>query len=323
MRTLLPIFIPIITLLGCSSQLLENEVSSQIFDSWCDYAVAGQADNVTQDCIDNANQGDEDAATNLAYLYAKGMLVEQDIHRAMDLYRVAAEKGMPEAQYSLAEMYRSGKVGKANPKLARYWYQQLASQPIDMQFSRYQVDAQFMLGLMYFEGQGGAVDLNSAEHWLKQSSDNGHKEAPYILGQLYLEQYHNPQQALDWYKVSADRKFAPAMHQIGMIYVNGQLGEVEVVKADFWLQQAAALGLAEAQVDLATLEYNHRDDEADLIKIYIWLAAAKHQGNEIAANRLQMISQKLSQPQLNQAQALSLHCIQSLFQQCQAATLLP
>ena len=113
------------------------------------------------------------------------------------------------------------------------------------------------------------------------------------------------------------------MHQIGMIYVNGQLGEVEVVKADFWLQQAAALGLAEAQVDLATLEYNHRDDEADLIKIYIWLAAAKHQGNEIAAKRLQMISQKLSQPQLNQAQALSLHCIQSLFQQCQAATLLP
>lgn len=316
----------ILALIGCSSQQgveppQVNEFQSKLFDPWCDYAVAGQADIVTQECIDNANQGDVNAATNLAYLYAKGMLVERDIHRAMDFYRIAAEKGMPEAQYSLAEMYRSGRAGEAKPVQARYWYQQLASQTIDPQYPRHQVDAQFMLGLMYFEGNGGDVDLSCAEYWLKLSSHNGHSEAPYRVGEIYLNEYKSPQQAIEWYQLSAERGFAPAMGQLGTIYLEGLLGKVDSVKAEQWLLQAATSGLVEAQVDLATIEYNGVNGQPDFIKVYVWLAAAQHQGNKIAAQRLAFITDKLNGSQLKQAKAMSQRCIQSQFQQCQASTL--
>ncbi|WP_299805628.1 tetratricopeptide repeat protein [uncultured Shewanella sp.] len=314
----------ILALIGCSSQQgveppQVNELQPKLFDPWCDYAVAGQADVVSSECIDNANQGDVDAATNLAYLYAQGILVERDILRAMDFYRIAAEKGMPEAQYSLAELYRSGAAGVAQPKLARYWYQQLVQQTVET--FRYQTEAQFMLGLMYMEGNGGEKDLVTAARLLKLSSDNGHSEAPYVLGNLYLEEYANPQRAVDWYQLSAERGFALAMRQLATIYLEGLLGKVDSVKAEQWLLQAATHGLVEAQVDLATLEYNGVNGEPDLIKIYVWLAAAQHQGNEIATQRLAFITGKLNGSQLKQAKAMSQRCIQSQFQHCQASTL--
>lgn len=316
----------ILVLTGCSAQQPVEQppkVSAPIFDPWCDYAVAGLVDGVSQKCIDNAAQGDVDAATNMGYLYAKGIVVELDKKRAMDFYRIAAEKGMPEAQYSLAEMYRAGVAGKPEPQLARYWYEQLANQSHFLeehkQPLRYQDEAQFMLGLMDMEGIGAEQNLTLALKWLKLSSSNGHSEAPYVLGKIYLEHYHQPELALQWYQVGAEREFAPAMHQIGMMYIDGRAGEVDAVKANSWLERAASLGLAEAQVDLATSEYNGINGEADFIKIYVWLDAASYQGNEMAKQRLKLITPKLSDQQLAQAKAISQRCIGSQFQHCKSS----
>ncbi|MCL1139392.1 tetratricopeptide repeat protein [Shewanella pneumatophori] len=308
-----------VALIGCSSQPTQDNTTvntRELFDPWCNYAADGLAEQISQKCIDNAAAGDVDALTNLAYLYAKGILVEQDFVRAMVYYRKAAHQGMPEAQYSLAEMYRGGRVGKPNYELARYWYQQLASQAVDPQYPRHQVDAQFMLGLMHFQGLGDVVDLKAAQHWLTLSSNNGHSEAPYVLGKIYLEHYHQPAQAFKWYQVSAEREFAPAMHQIGMMYIDGTFGKVDAVKAETWLERAASLGLAEAQVDLATSEYNGMNGEADFIKIYVWLDAAAGQGNAMAKQRLEFIAAKLNPQQLVKAQALSKQCSTSQFKQC-------
>ncbi|MCK8045899.1 sel1 repeat family protein [Shewanella sp. 1CM18E] len=314
----------ILVLQSCSSQPTQDNTAVNtraLFDPWCHYAADGLAEQISQQCIDNAAAGDVDALTNLAYLYAKGILVEQDFARAMVYYRKAARQGMPEAQYSLAEMYRGGRVGEANYELARYWYQQLASQAVDPQYPRHQVDAQFMLGLMHFQGVGGAVDLKAAQHWLTISSSNGHSEAPYVLGKIYLEHYNQPAQALKWYQVSAEREFAPAMHQIGMMYIDGTSGEVDAVKAETWLERAASLGLAEAQVDLATSEYNGMNGKPDFIKIYVWLDAAAGQGNAMAKQRLEFIAAKLNPQQLVKARALSKQCSASQFKQCKTLSL--
>ena len=99
------------------------------------------------------------------------------------------------------------------------------------------------------------------------------------------------------------------------------LNLVDAAQAKHWLEQAAALGLAEAQVDLATIEYNGLNGDPDLIKVYVWLAAASHQGNTMAKQRLELITAKFNIGQLLQAQRLSLRSIESQFQQCQVATL--
>ncbi|ABV88981.1 sel1 repeat family protein [Shewanella pealeana] len=92
---------------------------------------------------------------------------------------------------------------------------------------------------------------------------------------------------------------------------------MDVAKGMLWLRQAAALGLAEAQVDLATIEYNGFNGEPDFIKIYVWLDAASLQGNEVAKQRLKLIAAKLSEAELQQAQTISQRCIGSEFKQCE------
>ncbi|MGS0693806.1 tetratricopeptide repeat protein [Shewanella sp. 0m-4] len=330
MRILLTILVANLALAGCGSQQ-QTQLAAKIFDPWCEYAVAGQADAVSPECTENAAKGDVDAATNLGYLYAKGMLVKADINRAMALYRVAAEQGSLGAQYSLAELYRGGASSRAKPQLARYWYEQVANQSHSLQHQqqsqqqhhqqsqqqpRYQAEAQFMLGLMYMEGNGGEKDLTIAERWLKLSSDNRHNEAPFVLGNLYLDEYANPQQAVDWYRLSAQRGYIPAMHQLGMVYIEGRLGAVDTLKAKQWLWQAATQGSPEAQVDLATLEYNGINGESDLIQVYVWLDAASFQGNDLAKQRLKQMMAKLNEQQLQQAQINSQRCIASQFQNC-------
>ena len=173
-----------------------------------------------------------------------------------------------------------------------------------------------MLGLMNIEGNGGDKNLTIAERWLKLSSGNGHSEAPFVLGNLYLDEYANPQQAVDWYRLSAERGYIPAMHRLGMVYIEGRLGAVDTLKAKQWLWQAATQGSPEAQVDLATLEYNGINDESDLVQVYVWLDAASFQGNDLAKQRLKQMMAKLNEQQLQQAQINSQRCIQSQFQNC-------
>jgi len=69
-----------------------------------------------------------EAVTRLAWLYETGLGVEQDIDRAGELFKVAAEAGNAEAQYALSVMYETG-VGQPMDKAqSRHWLQLSADQ---------------------------------------------------------------------------------------------------------------------------------------------------------------------------------------------------
>lgn len=55
-----------------------------------------------------ARFGDIDAARNLGHLYRQGLGVEQDSHIAVAWYQVAADAGMPAAQYNLGMLHLNG-----------------------------------------------------------------------------------------------------------------------------------------------------------------------------------------------------------------------
>ena len=67
-------------------------------------AAAEDSVNLTK----RALAGDADAQQALGDRYRLGIGVNQDGVQAVRFYKLAAEQGIPEAQFALAEMYRYG-----------------------------------------------------------------------------------------------------------------------------------------------------------------------------------------------------------------------
>lgn len=68
-----------------------------------------------------ADENDAKAQAALAFLYLKGLGVQQDDVRAADWYRRAAQLGRPEAQFFLGTLYYLGRGVPQNDRLAHVW----------------------------------------------------------------------------------------------------------------------------------------------------------------------------------------------------------
>ncbi|MCP4595408.1 tetratricopeptide repeat protein [Neptuniibacter sp.] len=69
-----------------------------------------------------------EALTRLAWLYEAGLGVDQDIGRAAELFKRAAEEGNAEAQYAISVMYETGIGQKQDRVQAEYWLEKSAKQ---------------------------------------------------------------------------------------------------------------------------------------------------------------------------------------------------
>ena len=68
------------------------------------------------DLTKRALAGDAGAQQTLGDRYRLGIGVQQDGAQALRFYKLAAEQGVAEAQFALAEIYRYGEAGEAEPK---------------------------------------------------------------------------------------------------------------------------------------------------------------------------------------------------------------
>lgn len=103
--------------------------------------------------------GDELAAAQESGDYAK----------ALRLVEPEAEKGVPEAQYSLGRMYALGQGVEQDEAQAAAWYRKAAEQGL--------AEAQYHLGEAYGEGNGVAQDYVKAYRWMSRAAENGHQPA--------------------------------------------------------------------------------------------------------------------------------------------------
>lgn len=69
-----------------------------------------------------ANQGNSDAAYNLAVIHQYGDGVPLDYAKAMAWYRMAAEKGDKVSQFQVGLMYQIGQGVEANQEEAHRWF---------------------------------------------------------------------------------------------------------------------------------------------------------------------------------------------------------
>ncbi|MBV9550156.1 MAG: sel1 repeat family protein [Alphaproteobacteria bacterium] len=123
---------------------------------------------------------DQDLAAqrNVAMMLRKGDGVAKDPAAAEDMYRRAAEAGLPTAQADLADMLLKGEAGPPNPKAALPLLvaAAAANHPV----------AQYELAQMYESGQDGLVpqNLETARRLYAEAAGHGMKEAADKVRQL-------------------------------------------------------------------------------------------------------------------------------------------
>ena len=68
-----------------------------------------------------------EAQYNLGIMYHNGRGIKQDIDKAVQMYKLAAEQGYSNAQYNLAYMLYHGHCVDKNEREAISWYQRAAN----------------------------------------------------------------------------------------------------------------------------------------------------------------------------------------------------
>ena len=165
-------------------------------------AEAGDFETARREFAALAADGDPRGENGLGVLYVRGQGMEQDLGRALDLFRSAAEKGLRAAQKNLGEMYAEG-IGMARDDAAAlHWFGLAAAQG--------DAGAQFSLGSMYGRGQGVERDYAKAMEWFLEAAEQGNAAAQANVGHLYRAGYgveRNYMLAYAWYGVAAANDF--------------------------------------------------------------------------------------------------------------------
>lgn len=125
-----------------------------------------------------AEGGNPDAMFRLAYFYQNGVVVKQDLPKAVALLQQAAELKQPMACYSLGMLTLIGGTGLVETDEPKGFelLQYAAEQKI--------AEAQFMVGMCCETGRGTEKDLATAAGWYRRAAKGGFEQANEALQRL-------------------------------------------------------------------------------------------------------------------------------------------
>ncbi|WP_421314482.1 tetratricopeptide repeat protein [Aeromonas veronii] len=137
-----------------------------------------------------AAQGQPRAQALMGWSHEVGQGSEQDINRAITLYRQSALAGDPFGQYRLADAYLRGAGVKRDLHQAFHW--------MDLAARNGDVPAMLKVGVLHLMGVSGRVDLPQAKQWLYQAAQKGNKLALQVLQELALAEEGSSDFDFNW-----------------------------------------------------------------------------------------------------------------------------
>lgn len=189
-----------------------------------------------------------------------------------------AEKGVPEAQHLLSELYREGGGLDRDPALRMKWLKKAADAGL--------VTAQCDLARHYaygdYEGDEASVDLALAAQWSLKAAKLGDARCQYLLARMYqfgkgLKQ--DAGQAMLLFERAAKAGDAQARNALARMYYSGDGVAVNYGKAlDLYLQ-GARQGDLEAQNRLAGMYYEGKGTEQSYPKAMEWYRRTAERGD--------------------------------------------
>ena len=199
--------------------------------------------------------------------------------------RNAAERGDPEAQYSLGLMYAAGRGVPQNFAEARKWFRKSAEQG--------NARAQTGLGLMYMQGAGVRQDYAEARRWWQRAAEQGYAVAQHNLGVMYSEGIGVPQnndEGVKWYRKAAEQGYAGAQYSLGFMYAAGRGVPQNFAEARKWFRKSADQGNADAQYELGFMYHSGAGVHQDFAEAAKWYRKAAERGDEAARKALGELS---------------------------------
>ncbi|EGB07946.1 hypothetical protein AURANDRAFT_26853, partial [Aureococcus anophagefferens] len=146
----------------------------------------------------------------------------------------------------LGNAYRRGHYGlvKSDKKAAKIW-----KRAVELG----DVESMALLAQLHDTGSGVKLDKKKAMKLYLAAADRGYAVAQFNIGVL-LRREKKVEEAFQYYALAADQGFASGENNLGVCYMEGVGTEVDLGKARYWLERAAAKGYETAIQALAHLD---------------------------------------------------------------------
>ena len=275
-----------------------------------------------------AKAGHADAQFRVAAMYD----ASEGVRRSNPLtsykwYKRAAEQGHPQAQFVMGNLYADGVRVPQNYEKAFAWYKKAAENGHVL--AQYEVARYFDVGLesvlctqsvtpakcrertrnahLQRIEQDDAVALE----WFLQAARGGHAAAQLRVGQMYEDgegTQRDYKRAVEWYTRAAEQGLIEARYRRSQHEQSpaptGVLKVPDLPTRSAELRRAEE-GAADAQLEVATMFDKGLGVPKDYIKAYMWYNLAAAQGELAAREGRDQLEQRMTPPQIAEAQRLS------------------
>lgn len=178
-------------------------------------------------------------------------------------------------------------------------------------------EAQFYVGLMNDNDEGEPQDyrqvvtrVQQAITWYRKSAEQGYAPAQANLGALLEtggQLDRNYKEAESWYRKAAMQGNAAAQFNLGLMYNIGRGDDIprDYAEAASWYRKAAEQGDTAAQNSLGRMYEYGQGMGIDYVQAYKWYILAKEAGSESAQQNIESVEQKITPEESGQAHALA------------------
>jgi TPR repeat protein len=179
-----------------------------------------------------------------------------------------AERGDPQAMFTMGGLYVDGLIVQRNFSVAREWYEKSAAAGL--------AEGVFNVGVCWETGMGSAADAAKAAEFFKRAADMNLPQALFKMSVILdagAGVERDPAAALDYLKRAADARHPDAASIMGLVYLNGANGEKpDGDKGLVMLKIAAEAGNVEAMKNIAVVYKDGiavKASPADALKWYL------------------------------------------------------
>jgi len=210
------------------------------------------------------------AYTVIGNKFLSGNGVPKDINKAIECFRMSAEQGDVEAQYTLGLIFAFGNGVPVDGDEAKLWFRMASEQGY--------AEAQNKLGLGCFNDN----DFTQAHRWFRMAAEQGLAESQYLFGLTDEIVSGDKTKSQKWCRLAAEQGYAEAQYWVGHKYYNSQNDTTDGELAESWFHKAAAQGHAEAQYKLGLIYALGRVGSQNGYKASQWFRQAAEQGHKAA-----------------------------------------
>lgn len=191
-----------------------------------------------------AAAGDPVAMNELADALSEGKNgFEHNVSRAFELYRAAAEKGLPQAMSNYGVCLQEGDGGEPNLTEGLEWITKAATAG--------NLDGIAQLGMCYVNGHGVKQNMKKGMNLLEQAATGGNTFAQVNYGIFLQEQ--NAAEGARWIERAADQGDPEGMYNMALCFLSGDGVECNETKGAELMHRAALSDHGPAQFEFAKM----------------------------------------------------------------------